>query len=507
MNVGSYLTNSAKLHPDRIAVGDGALKLTFRELNEHASAFSYGLQRLGLQPGDRVAIFMQNRTEYLVTLFGLFKGGFVAVPVNAKLHSNELAFIIDHSEASAVVSAGQNRTSVDIALEDLRSVHHIDVDVDSGPTSFVQLLKEREAEADFRDAEVLPDTAAWIFYTSGTTGRPKGAVLTHRNLMASTVNCLADMLDFQPEDVALHVAPLSHGSGLYALPAVARGTTNLIHAEGSFDPVVVLETMRREGVTIIPFLAPTMIQMMVEANSECDVSSFRRAAYGGAPIDPTLAKAAIKRFGRVFVQLYGQGEAPMTISRLRPEDHHGQWLHSVGTIRTNVEVRLVDEENRPVPDGWAGQVCVRGDVVMNGYLNDPDANAIALQDNWLRTGDIGRFENGFLYLLSRQNDVIISGGTNIYPLEVESALLEHSAISEACVFGEPDDKWGESVVAAVVASAYVTVEELRAFCQTRIASFKKPRRIEFLDKLPKNAYGKVLRRDVRASLVSAPQWD
>lgn len=501
MNVGSLLTKAARVHPRRTAVSDGSMELSYAELDARAAALAAGLARRGYRSGERVAIYMPNRADYLLTLFGIFKGGYVAVPVNAKLHPTELAYILKHCGARGVVFSEKSRRNVEQALEGSPQIDPIDVDA-TGETSLAGIMAGQDASA-FRDVEVAPEDIAWIFYTSGTTGRPKGAGLTHRNLLASTMNCLAEVLDFQPEDIALHVAPLSHGSGLYALPAIARGTTNLIYARGSFDPADVLHTMQHERVTIIPFLAPTMIHMLVEASPGTTTPAFRRAAYGGAPIDPNLAEAAVERFGPVFAQLYGQGEAPMTISRLRPEDHIGKPLSSAGTVRTDVEVCLVDDDGVPVAEGREGEVCVRGDVVMKGYWNDDTANAKALRNGWLHTGDIGRFENGYLYLLSRQNDVIISGGSNIYPREVEDALLLHPAIREACVYGEPDEKWGEVVVAAVVTSSPVEAQELQNFCRTHIASFKKPKHIKFVDELPKNAYGKIMRREVKSSLTPA----
>jgi len=501
VNIGAFLTKAAGVYPSRVALADGSTELRYDELNAWATAFAAGLRLKGYGRGDRVALFMPNRAEYVVALFGLFKGGFVAVPVNAKLHASELGFILDHSGARAVVFSDKTRGAAEEALSALPAVERIGVD-EAGSGSFAAIVDSGRPSA-FADEEVAPDDVAWLFYTSGTTGRPKGAMLSHRNLCASTMNALADMCDFQPEDVVLHVAPLSHGSGLYALPSIARGCRNLIHASGSFDPADVLRTVAREQVSIIAFLAPTMIHMLLEADPGLAVPSLRRVMYGGAPIDPGLAEAAIRRFGPIFVQLYGQGEAPMTISYLRPQDHHGKALASAGIVRTDVEVRLLDEAGAAVPDGMDGEICVRGDVVMQGYWNDPGADAKALRGGWLHTGDVGRFEDGYLYLFSRMNDVIISGGSNIYPREVEDVLLLHPAVREACVFGEPDKKWGEAVVAAVVISAPVSIDELQTLCREHIASFKKPKRIEFVEALPKNAYGKVLRRQVRADLTSS----
>jgi Acyl-CoA synthetases (AMP-forming)/AMP-acid ligases II len=500
VNIGSLITKTAQIWPCQIAVDDGSMALTYGEFVTRAAAFADGLRRCGYQTGDRVVVFMPNRSEYLLALFGLFKGGFVAVPVNVKLHPVELGYILDHCAARGVICSSSSNAVVETAVASIGGTFDkITVD-GSGDPNLATIV--RSGDPATADAEVQPDDVAWIFYTSGTTGQPKGAMLTHRNLCAMTMNCLADMLDFGPEDVSLHVAPLSHGSGLYALPALARGGKSIVYAKPSFNPAEVLQLMDRERVTIIPFLAPTMIHMLLEADPGLRLPAFRRAVYGGAPIDSKLAEAAIERFGPVFVQLYGQGESPMTISRLRPEDHAGPRLHSAGTVRTDVEVRLVNNDDVPVPYGDEGEVCVRGDVVMKGYWNDQPASTRTLRGGWLHTGDIGRFEDGYLYLLSRRNDVIISGGSNIYPQEVENALLAHPAVHEACVFGEPDPRWGEAVVAAVVVTAAVSIPELQNLCRAQIASYKKPKRIEFVESLPKNAYGKVLRQAVRDRLAA-----
>lgn len=500
MNVGAFLTKAARVHPARVAVTDGSTELRYDELEAQAAAFADGLQRKGYTAGDRVVMFMPNRAEYFTVLFGLFKGGFVAVPVNAKLHSTELSFILEHSGARAVVFSAKTSDIVEAALMSVSGIEQIDVD-QSGPSSLAAIGASGDSSG-FVDEEVDPNDVAWMFYTSGTTGRPKGAMLSHRNLCASAMNALADVCDFQPEDVVLHVAPLSHGSGLYTLPSIARGSKNVVYGGASFDPNDVLATVDREQATIIAFLAPTMIHMLLDAHPEHATPSLRRVVYGGAPMDAGLAAAAIERFGQVFVQLYGMGESPMTITYLRPQDHRGRALSSAGIVRTDVEVRLVDESGAWVEDGAEGEVCVRGDVVMLGYWNDSEADARALRAGWLHTGDIGRFEDGYLYLVARKHDVIISGGSNIYPREVEDILLLHPAIKEACVFGVPDPKWGESVVAAVVASAPVEADELLEHCRAHVASFKKPKRIEFLDGLPKNANGKVLRREVQQQLMT-----
>lgn len=501
MNIGAFLSKTARLSPERVAVTNGHTQLTYRELDVHAAAFADGLRRRGYKVGDRVVIFCGNRIEYVTVLFGLFKGGYVAVPVNAKLHPAELAFILEHCDARAVIGDGKTRRTIEQALGTGRRIEFVDIDK-PGHDSLNEIIAGGDP-ADFVDVDVDPEDLAWIFYTSGTTGTPKGAMLTHRNLCACSISALADMCDFTSDDVVLHVAPLSHGSGLYLLPSIARGAKHVVREAPSFDPSDVLALIAEERVTVIAFLAPTMIHMLLDAHDAPGPSSLRRVIYGGAPIDPSLAQAAIDRFGRIFVQLYGQGESPMTITYLRAEDHLPQFAGSAGVPRTDVDVRLVDEHGRPVADGQEGEVCVRGDVVMRGYWNDPDATARALGTGWLVTGDVGRFDDGYLYLVARRKEVIISGGTNIYPREVEEALLRHPAVREACAFGVPDPKWGESVVVAVVASSPTTEAELIDHCRHHIASFKKPKRIEFRTELPTNAYGKVLRRELQAGFVAS----
>ena len=358
-------------------------------------------------------------------------------------------------------------------------------------------------------ADCEPDDAAWLFYTSGTTGRPKGAVLSHRNLIAMAVNCLADICAFRPDDRLLHAAPLSHGSGMYLIPALSRGVENVIDAGGGFDPDRILRLVAEEGITVFPFLAPTMIVRLLDADPALRTPALRAIVYGGAPIHIEHLRAAIARFGPVLTQLYGQGEAPMTISYLPAWAHEGadeETLQSAGFARTGVEIRILDAEGGEVPQGGVGEISVRGDVVMRGYWRNEAANAAAFTRGWLRTGDIGQIDaHGRLRLLDRRHDVIISGGSNIYPREVEDALTRHPAVKEAIVFGVPDREWGESVAAAVVLRpdhAGVDAEALIAFCRDQLASFKKPKRIEFFEELPKNAYGKVMRRELRDRLAA-----
>jgi acyl-CoA synthetase (AMP-forming)/AMP-acid ligase II len=301
-----------------------------------------------------------------------------------------------------------------------------------------------------------PTDPAWLFYTSGTTGRPKGATLTHRNLLMMTLSYFADIDPVSPYDSILHAAPLSHGSGLYGLPHIARGAVSVVPHSGGVDGNEIASLLHRwPGMSF--FAAPTMVKRLTSdpAIAAAELSHLKTIIYGGAPMYLADLEDALRVFGPRLVQIYGQGETPMTITALSKADHadrtRPRWrerMQSVGTPRTDVEVRVVDENNCEVPVGEVGEVVVRGDVVMTGYWNRPDATADALRDGWLHTGDVGSFDaDGYLTLRDRSKDLIISGGMNIYPREVEEVLLRHPGVVGAAVVGRPDPEWGEAVMA------------------------------------------------------------
>jgi acyl-CoA synthetase (AMP-forming)/AMP-acid ligase II len=357
--------------------------------------------------------------------------------------------------------------------------------------------------------ELLPDDLAWLFYTSGTTGKPKGAMLTHRVLLAMTMNFYGDMAPLGPDDAILHAAPLSHGSGLYSLPNIAKGATNVIPDSKSFDPDLAFKTIQEYQVTNM-FAAPTMVKLLIESKAvdQYDHSSMKCLNYGGAPMYVEDMKLALTKLGPCLVQLYGQGESPMTITYLPKRDHvlkgsaeqMGR-LSSAGIERTDVEVKIFDDQDNELPPGQVGEVATRSDVVMKGYWRNPEATAETLRHGWLHTGDIGKMdEGGYLFLLDRSKDMIISGGENIYPREIEEVMLRHPAVHEVAVIGVPDARWGEAVKAVVALhpGATATEEELIAFCKDNMAGYKKPKSVDFIDTLPKNNYGKVMKRDLRA---------
>ena len=502
MNLFSLLEQSAMRFPRHGAVFTGTEQvLDYAALCARALSLA-GALRQRCHDGDRVAIVSENRAEYIELLFATWAAGLVAVPINAKLHPREIVPILDDAQAAALFVS----PALAPAIAQASAPKTVRETVVMSGDAYAGCVSATPIEA----RPVEPDTLAWLFYTSGTTGRAKGAMLSHRNLLAMAIAYLAD-IDVVDEHASLvHAAPMSHGSGLYVLPYVARAARHVIPASSGFDPREFLDLCARHPACAA-FLAPTMVQRLrIEAErSNARPANLRTIVYGGGPMYVEELKKAMAAFGPVFVQIYGQGEAPMTITALRRPDHalaDDSVLGSVGRARSGVAVAIVDEEDRRAPVGEIGEVVCRGDVVMAGYWNDPRASAETLRGGWLHTGDLGSLDaRGYLTLRDRSKDVVISGGSNIYPREVEEALLAHPAVAEASVVGQPDPEWGEVVVAFVVAVPGAVKDEaaLDAHCLAHIARFKRPRRYLFVDALPKNSYGKVLKRELRSRLATA----
>ncbi|NGQ95197.1 long-chain fatty acid--CoA ligase [Brevibacillus sp. SYP-B805] len=513
MNLGYLLYRSAAAYPDHPAIIHGDAVLTYRECNERVNRVGSALRRLGLEPGDRVAIFSPNRPEILEVLFATWKAGLAAVPMNFRLHRDEVRYILNHSEAKVLVYAGVYQDDIDRITGDLTATRIavcLDGPGENGRNDALTVLAYDELLKQGDNAEwvepVEGDDLAWLFYTSGTTGRPKGAMLTHRILLLAALNTCADIYPFGHGDIGLHAAPLSHGSGLYSLPLIAKGGTNVIFPASRFDPETVFALIEKHRITVLPFMAPTMVKRLIEseARTRYDLRSLQCIIYGGAPMYVEDLTAGLKAFGPVFAQVYGQGECPMTITGLGRDEHNlhqPERLASAGTARMGVQVCIQDAEGNRLPPGRIGEIAARSELVMKGYWHNPEATSEAIVNGWLRTGDVGYMdEHGYLYILDRTKDMIISGGNNIYPREVEEVLLCHPAVQEVCVFGVPDPEWGEAVKAVVVLRPghEAAEEELIAFCRDHLASYKKPRSVDFLEELPKNAYGKVLKRELRA---------
>lgn len=506
MNLASLLSRAGRIARDAGALAHGSRDVaTFGELEASVAALAGGLlARGGLVWGDRVAILMKNSPDYVAALFACWRAGLVAVPVNAKLHAQEVAFVLADSGARLLV-AGAGLESV--ASEAIAAAGTAARLVVTGDAEWRALGRASPALA----RACAPDDAAWLFYTSGTTGRPKGAVLTHGNLLAMTAAFFIDVDPVEPGDALLHAAPMSHGSGLYILPFVAGLGRQVIPESGGFEPDEVFSLMRTHPRLSL-FAAPTMVGRLVRAPAAgADTGSLKTIVYGGGPMYVADCKAALALFGPKLAQIYGQGESPMTITvlpkRLHAQAHHPRYeqrLASVGYPQSVVEVIAADEAGRPLPAGEAGEVLVRGATVMRGYWNNPAASAETLRGGWLHTGDVGAFDDeGFLTLKDRSKDVIISGGSNIYPREVEEVLLRHPGVREVSVVGRPHPDWGEEVVAFVVADEGVTGATLDRLCVEHIARFKRPKTYCFLPDLPKNSYGKVLKTQLRERAASA----
>ena len=489
MNLFVLLDQAAQRFPDRGAVYHGGRRrCTWRELRDRALHLAGSIRRL-YPAGARIAIASENRPEIIELLFGIWAAECVAVPINYKLHPREMMQILDDASVSQVFA------SATIAAQ-LRSECVYPVEAIEGER-YSQWLSATPVAPPGTD----PATLAWLFYTSGTTGKSKGAMLTHRNLMAMTVAHLADM-DAPDEGCSLvHAAPMSHGSGLYIPAYVLRGARQVIPDGGGFDPGEFLDLCEHHpGCSA--FLAPTMVQRVIETG-RARPSRLRTIIYGGGPMYVESIKKALAAFGPVFVQIYGQGEAPMTITGLRRADHEAAddaILGSVGYPRSGMEVAVLRADDTSAAVGEIGEILCRGDVIMGGYWRNPAATDETLRNGWLRTGDMGSLDaRGYLTLHDRSKDVVISGGSNIYPREVEEALLEHPGVSEACVVGAPDADWGEVVVAFIVGA--VDPDDLDTHLLQRIARFKRPKRYLVVDQLPKNSYGKVLKKDLRQQLI------
>ncbi|MFO1329297.1 MAG: AMP-binding protein [Rubrivivax sp.] len=494
MNLALWLHRNALAHAGRPAVALGTRTvLDHASLARAACGFAQWAQARGVRRGDRVGLFMDNAPSYLVALWGLWWMGAVAVPMNARLHGREAGWILQHCGARGCLLDARH-------ADELRPFAPPEaalwVDVDVPVAASLQAPDE-----------VSEDDAAWLFYTSGTTGRPKGVTLTTRNLRWATMAYVATVQSVAPGDSFLHPGPLSHGSGLYHLPYVMNAGVNVIPASRGLDEAEFF-ALAAHWRNASCFAAPTIVRRLAAHVREQGVAvdGLATIVYGGAPMYAADLVAAREALGPHLAQIYGQGESPMTITVLPKaviEDRaHPRWherIASVGVPQPMVELSIRDADGRELPVGGIGEVCVRGEVVMPGYWQQPEASAAALRDGWLWTGDVGRLDDeGFLTLLDRSKDLVISGGHNVYPREVEEVLLTHPAVAEVSVIGRPDAEWGESLVAYVVARQAVEPAALDAHCLQHIARYKRPKAYRFVEALPKNNYGKVLKTELRA---------
>lgn len=512
MNVGDFLQHASERYPDRSAFIWGDEVVSHSIANARASALAAGLLRLGLTRGDRVGVLMWNCPQLLESYFGTWKAGGCVVPLNARIVADEAVYHLSDPRATAVVFGPEFRELIDRIRDELPSVKFFVCTGEPlpGQISYEELV-DKNLGADL-SLETKGDDLAWLFYTSGTTGRPKGAMLTHANLTFMSIGWLADLMRLETEDVGLHAAPLTHGAGFHSLALALKGCTQVILKSHKFEVEQFCSAVEKYRISNT-WLVPTQIKLLLNYREleKWDLSSLKWVVYGGAPMYVEDLKQALTRIGPVFVQLYGQGETPMTGTYLRPQEHvlegaESGRLASCGHARSGIEVRILDDEDAELPRGDVGQICVRGPTVMKGYWERPEANAETLRNGWLHTGDVGYMDqHGYVYILDRTKDMIITGGSNVYPREIEELLLQHPAIAEVSVIGVPDQLWGEAVKAVVVLKrgSTATAEEIIAFVGEHVAGYKKPKTVDFVAELPKSSYGKVLKRELRAHYLKA----
>jgi long-chain acyl-CoA synthetase len=499
VNLATHLQRIAQAYPEQPAIAHGAaLAFTYAEMADRASRLANGmLSQYRLKPGDRVMLVAENNIHYPEILYACWWAGLLVVPVNARLHSDEFCYIF--------ANAGSRLSFCSAALQDATQA----ACEQSGAAQVVIDSPSHTALLDHPPIPIKPleqDAPAWLFYTSGTTGRPKGATLSHGNLMAMACSYFADVDSISRGDAILHAGPMSHGSGLYAIPHVIAGGLQVVPESGGFRPDEIA-TLLEHWPNCSLFAAPTSLMRLVRQISRRP-KGLKTLIYGGGPMYAADAQRCQSVLGDALVQIYGQGETPMTITCLRREDladlHNPEWrnrIGSVGRANTAVSIRLVDEQGREVPTGDIGEVTVHGPTVMLGYWRNQAATQQAIRDGWLYTGDVGCLDSsGYLTLKDRIKDVIISGGMNIYPREVEEILLSHPGVREASVIGREDSEWGECVVAYVVGDD--DSDSFRAsldrHCLAHLARFKRPKQYLLVNALPKNNYGKVLKTALRA---------
>ena len=507
MNPAEWLARTKTRVPDSPALLEGEQMIsTYRQFARAAAGIGAALHAKGITKGDRVGLLMTNHVSYLEVLYGIWFAGAAAVPINCKLHSKEAAWIIADSRAALVFTDDTQSEALATALP---AGYPEQILVGSAAFDLMRSTQPLSCPADLCTSDMI-----WLFYTSGTTGQPKGVMITCGMIASMTYSYLVDVDDVIAQDAILYAAPMSHGAGLYNFMHVLRGSRHVVPASGSFEPAEILELGREVG-NISMFAAPTMVRRLVDVAKATAQSGegIKTIVYAGGPMYEADILEAVEAIGPRFIQIYGQGECPMGITVLSRHDvserSDPRWqkrLNSVGTAQSAVRVRIVNFDGQEMPTGETGEIIVRGATVMSNYWNNPSATAKTVRDGWLWTGDMGALDDdGYVTLQDRSKDMIISGGSNIYPREVEEVLLTHSAVYEVAIVGRPQAEWGEEVVAFVVlhTAAQVTPTELDQLCLDRIARFKRPRDYVFVDTLPKNDYGKVQKTELREWLRDA----
>jgi acyl-CoA synthetase (AMP-forming)/AMP-acid ligase II len=504
MNVGTIISRTATNFPEREGLVVDDRRLTFEELNDRVNKLANALLDAGLKKGDRVGLLFYNSLAYFESYLALYKAGLVWVRLNYRLTPSELVNMMNDSKACVLIYGGNFQK---VAEEIANRVSSVKMKICKGEGLGISyddfLASGSKAEP---SVHVVEEDLCDIWYTSGTTGEPKGIMITHRNILTCIQFLLSDVYWITEKDKLLTVGALSHAGSVRALPFLLRGGLNVIH--NRFDPLETFKTIQRERITDLSAVPTILFDLMDHPErTNYDLSSLKTITYAGAPTPVERIKEALKIFGPILSQSFGQAESIITITHLPKHEHivdndpeREKRLASVGREYPGVEVKVVNEEGKECAPGEVGEVVTRSDLVMKGYWNRPEQTAEVLRGGWLYTGDLGsRDDRGYLYLLDRKHGKIITGGLNVYSREVEEVLAKNKAVASACVFGVPDPKWGEAITAAVVLRPGQNISEktLIEFCKSQLASYKAPKKIHFLDSLPKNAYGKILQRELK----------
>lgn len=507
MNLAHFVEQQARRLPDSPALIWGQQTWSWAAFEDRVLRMATVLSEHGIGKGDRVLVQSRNCNQLFESMFACFWLGAVWVPANFRGTPDDLAWMAELSGASLLIC--------DAAFPDHAAVAGPQHRLSIGESRFAESLDQAMSLAEERctKAVVDRDDAAWLFFTSGTSGRPKASVLTHGQLGFVVNNHLCDLVPgVTHKDASLVVAPLSHGAGIHQLLMVARGAPTVLTSSGKFDTREVWRLVETWRITNM-FTVPTILKLLVEAPeiSEFDHSSLKHVIYAGAPMYRQDQIRAIETLGHVIVQYFGLGEVTGAITVLPRHEHSVEddaRIGSCGYARTGMQIEIHDDNGEVCQPGETGEICVTGPAVFAGYWQNPEANAKSFRNGMFRTGDLGYMDDqGYVYITGRASDMYISGGSNIYPREIEEKVLQHPAVSEVAVFGVPDEKWGEVGVAVLSLAPGKTADpnEIEAFLRAKIASYKMPRQFHIWDVIPKSGYGKMAKRLVRAELERRQQ--
>lgn len=482
MQIGSLIRRGALHYGDAPCLTEDEYTISFREFDRATDRLGNALLALGLKPGDRVGVLLPNSINCLIAYYALAKAGLIRVSLNTRETPKDQKYKLSETTSRALIYDGDFDLDAEFVIDRSRLIELMEKG-EQTPCSV-----DRPLDAPYR-----------LGFTGGTTGQPKAVVLTTRGELSEMSAFLMDLIpDICEGDTFLHAAPIAHASGAFFLPAMARGVHSVIMPKFDTEAFIKLAEWTHADLT---FLVPTMLAMIMETpDMENADLRFRHIVYGASPISPRLLERAEKRFGRIFAQTYGQAESPMVITCLKPENHDR--VSSCGRPYTFADVAVFDENDQPLPPGETGEIVTRGPQTMAGYWNRPDATEKVFRNGWLHTGDMGSMDDdGFFYLVDRKNDMLISGGFNVYPREVEDVLMAYDGVVEAAVIGLPDETWGDRVHAVVAGRPDLDSEKLMAHAREHLASYKRPRSVELWPELPKSAANKILRRTVRQQIL------